>query len=77
MKKINNFYISWLLFSIGIYMLLLCKDIFVSVYVFIYYDYFNIDFSFKKAFIAWLWCCIPGFIIHWLFYKYGPKEYRE
>ncbi len=36
-----------------------------------YYDFFYIDFSFKKAFYALLSITIPCFIFSWLHYKYG------
>ncbi|MDU8925689.1 hypothetical protein RYD26_12450 [Pasteurellaceae bacterium LIM206] len=70
----RNFYISWLGFSIGIFLLLLLRDIFVSIYVYIYYDKFYIKFSFLEALKATLGMCIPAFIFHFCLYKYGGQK---
>lgn len=50
--KINNFYISWLLFSICIYVLLLFRDLFVTIYIYVTHNVFYVDFSFGEAFSA-------------------------
>ncbi|STO55010.1 Uncharacterised protein [Canicola haemoglobinophilus] len=69
--KNNNFYFSWLKYSICVFLFLLMRDVIISTYIYIYDGVFIIDFSFKEAGIATLIFVTPYFFINWLGYKYG------
>ncbi|NBI41158.1 hypothetical protein GVX86_06705 [[Haemophilus] felis] len=74
----GNFYFSWFSFAISLYLLVLSKDVFIGIYLYVHYDVFYIDFAFKKAFLAVLAIVIPCFFISWLHYKYGKdSDYQK
>ena len=75
--RIDKFYISWVLFFLCIYALLLCRDLFVTIYLYINRNIFYIDFSFREAFYTTLIICVPCFILHLILYKYGSSKYRK
>ena len=75
--RISSFYCRWISFLLGIYILLLFRDVFISLYVYFKYKTFYLDFSFKEAFHATLGGGVPCFIIHWLLYKFGSEKYKK
>ncbi len=70
--KINNFYLSRILYFICIYIVLLLRDVFAMLYIYVknnvlYWD----NVAFKEAFVASLIFFIPVVVIQFILYKYG------
>ena len=76
--KNSNFYTSWFFYSIGVYLLLFLRYVFFIFRIYqnnniIVWEYYFLYDNLKTTIAV----CIPCFIMHWLFYKYGPEEYRK
>lgn len=77
-SKNNQFYISWIKFSICLYILHFFKYVFFIIRIYIDDNVFFLKWTFLYDNLKeTLSICIPVFIIHFFLHKYGSGKYRE